>query len=142
MVLQQLLYADELRAIEALGIELAAVGDTELELATQLIGQIAEDGYDPHAFVDEEKQRILAAVERKIAGQQIVSHQSAAPATSAQVVDLVSALRANLASASTGARAKRSSPVDVTVLPSLKERKPARRASASDRAKPPKVRKG
>lgn len=142
MVLQQLLYADEVRSIEALGIELMGVGETELKLAMQFIDEIADEGYDPHAFVDEEKQRILAAVERKIAGQQIVSHRSAEPATSAQVVDLVAALRASLAKVSSGARAPRSSPVAVTVPPSLKERKPARRASASDRAKPTKARKG
>jgi DNA end-binding protein Ku len=142
MVLQQLLYADEVRSIEALGIELLAVGDTELKLATQLIDQIAEDGYDPDGFVDEEKQRILAAVERKIAGQQIVSHHSAAPATSAQVVELVAALRASLANAPTGARAKRSRPGGLTALSSLKERKPARRASASGGARAPRVRKG
>jgi len=142
MVLQQLLYADEVRSIEALGIELAAVGDIELKLATQLIEQTAEAAYDAHAFVDEEKQRILAAVERKVAGQQIVSHRSADPATSAQVVDLVAALRASLAKPQTGVRAKRSSLGDITVLRSLKERKPARRASGSDGTKPPKVRKG
>jgi len=112
IVLQQLLYADEVRSIDALGIELAEVGDTELKLAKQLIDQIAEPSYDPHAFVDEEKRRILAAVERKIAGKQVVSHRVAdEPASSAQVVDLVAALRASLATP--------------------KERKPVRRVSAS-----------
>ena len=142
MVLQQLLYADEVRSIDALGIELAAVGDTELKLATQLIDQIAEPSYDPHAFVDEEKQRILAAVERKVAGEQVVSHRAAEPAASAQVVDLVAALRASLAKPVAGDRAKRSRPGDVTVLPSSKERKPVRRVSASGGPKPPKARKG
>ena len=54
------------------------VGNTELALALRLIEQIADDGYDPHRFVDEEKQRILAAVERKIAGRKVVA-QPAAP---------------------------------------------------------------
>ena len=143
MVLQQLLYADEVRSIDALGIEFAAVGDTELKLATQLIEQIAAAAYDPHAFVDEEKQRILAAVEKKIAGEQVVSHAVAEqPKPSAQVVDLVAALRASLAKAPSAARPKRSSSGDVTVLPSLKDRKPARRASTSSEAKPAKTRKG
>jgi len=115
MVLQQLLYADEVRSIDALGIEITPVGETELKLATQLIDQIAQPSYDPHAFVDEEKQRILAAVERKIAGQQVVHHGPAETSPSATVVDLVAALRASLAKP--------------------EERKPARRAPGRAGAK-------
>jgi DNA end-binding protein Ku len=143
MVLQQLLYADEVRSIDALGIELAAVGDTELRLATQLIGQIELASYDPRAFVDEEKQRILEAVKRKIAGRQIVSHAPAQPTTGAQVLDLVAALRASLKTPAGGDRVKRRGvAADVTDLPAPKERKPARRAPASAGAKSSKVRKG
>ena len=129
-VLQQLLYADEVRAIDDLDIELAPVGDTELALALRLIEQIADEGYDPHQFVDEEKQRILAAVETKIAGRKVVARPTA-QAPSAQVIDLVAALRASLGAAaapakrpSTGGRA------NVTG-----ERKPARRAAKSPAAK-------
>jgi len=131
MVLQQLLYADEVRSIDALGIELAEVGDTELKLAKQLIDQIAEPAYDPRAFVDEEKRRILAAVERKVAGEQVVSHRVATePASSAQVVDLVAALRASLAKSPPDKREKPIRPDQAAPHPSLKERKPVRRASA------------
>jgi len=125
-VLQQLLYADEVRAIDDLGIELAPVGDTELALALRLIEQIADDGYDPRQFVDEEKQRILAAVERKIAGRKVVARPAAALTPSAEVIDLVAALRASLgAAAAPGGR--RGSPVARAPQPS--ERKPARRAA-------------
>jgi DNA end-binding protein Ku len=141
MVLQQLLYADEVRSLDALGIELAAVGDTELKLAKQLIDQIAATSYDPHAFVDEEKQRILAAVERKVAGQQVVSHGHVDTSTSAQVVDLVAALRASLVASPNGNRAKRK-PVDsLAAVPPLRERKPARRAPQPAGAKSSKARK-
>ncbi len=123
-VLQQLLYADEVRAIDDHGIELAPVGQTELALALRLIEQIADDGYDPRRFVDEEKQRILAAVERKIAGRKVVA-QPAAHAPSAQVIDLVAALRASLGAAAVPARraSPKSRPTEVS------ERKPARRAA-------------
>jgi len=120
-VLQQLLYADEVRAIDDLDIELAPVGATELALALRLIEQIADDGYDPHRFVDEEKQRILAAVERKIAGRKVVA-RPAAQAPSAQVIDLVAALRASLGPAAAPAR-RTSAPVETGA------RKPARRAA-------------
>jgi len=142
MVLQQLLYADEVRPIDALGIELLAVGDTELRLATQLIDQIAQPSYDPHAFVDEEKKRILAAVERKIAGKQVVSHGPAPMAASAQVVDLVAALRASLARPSGRERAKRSGADLLAVVPSPPQRKPARRAPGRAGAKASTARKG
>ncbi|MGZ8260433.1 MAG: non-homologous end joining protein Ku, partial [Caldimonas sp.] len=71
LVLQQLLYADEVRSIDALGIEPVDVGAAELELARRLIAQISDDAYRAEQFVDEEKQRILAAVERKVAGRSI-----------------------------------------------------------------------
>jgi DNA end-binding protein Ku len=134
LVLQQLLYADEVRSLGDLGIDLVEVGEAELKLALQLIAQISEEAYDPGAFVDEEKQRILAAVEEKIAGRRIVAH-GAAPAVSAQVVDLMAALRASLragipkpvsARASTTGAAPAPSPADAPVA-----RKAARRGVRS-----------
>jgi DNA end-binding protein Ku len=95
MVLQQLLYADEVRSPAVLQIEPVDIGDAELGLALRLIEQSAEDGYDPGRFVDEEKQRLLAAVEAKIAGRQIVA-QSAPQAPGGHVIDLMEALRASL----------------------------------------------
>jgi len=65
MVLQQLLYAEEVRSLTDLDIELLDVTETELKLAKQIIEQISIASYDPSGFVDEEKQRILAAVEGK-----------------------------------------------------------------------------
>ena len=130
-VLQQLLYADEVRSIDELHIELSEVGAAELDLALRLIGQIGADGYDPHAFVDEEKQRILAAVERKIAGRKVIATPVSAPAMpSAQVIDLVAALRASLgalpaAPRGTGARTTPARGASAEV----RERKPARRAA-------------
>lgn len=121
IVLQQLLYADEVRSIENLRIEPAVVGDAELELAKRLIEQISVDTYDPAEFVDEEKQRILAAVADKIAGKQM-----AAPAEAprgAKVIDLMAALRASLQGReglSSGGSASKRSAV---------ERKPAKKAA-------------
>ena len=95
MVLQQLLYADEVRSLHDLDVPLVAVGDAELKLALQLIEQGAQERYDPTQFVDEEKQRILAAVEQKIAGREIVASEHAAR-PSGQVIDLLETLRASL----------------------------------------------
>ncbi|MFL6665066.1 MAG: Ku protein [Rhizobacter sp.] len=96
LVLQQLLYADEVRSLRDLDIHLADVSDAELKLALQLVEQGADDRYDPTRFVDEEKQRILAAVEQKIAGREVIASAHAARPASGQVIDLMEALRASL----------------------------------------------
>jgi len=96
LVLQQLLYADEVRSMKELDIEKVDVAKPELSLALQLINQIAADSYDPAEFVDDEKQRILAAIDQKIAGNEIAESTAPAPA-SGQVIDLMEALRASLA---------------------------------------------
>ena len=96
LILQQLLYADEVRLPRMLDIDIVEVGEAELKLALQLIEQGARDAYDPHEFVDEEKQRILSAVQQKIAGRKTIVHQKVQPTQSAEVVDLLEALRASL----------------------------------------------
>ena len=73
LVLQQLLYAEEVRSLKDLNIEHAEVSEAELKLALQLIEQIAQDAYNPAEFKDEEHARVLAAIDRKIAGKQVVA---------------------------------------------------------------------
>jgi DNA end-binding protein Ku len=101
MVLHALRYAEEVRRPQDLRIARVDVGAAELELALRLVEQGAEEAYDAARFVDEHKERVLAAVERKIAGREVVSRarEPAAPATGAQVIDLMEALRASLAPA-------------------------------------------
>ena len=61
----------------------------------------------PHAFADEEKDRILAAIDEKIAGKQIVAVEPAEAPASAQVIDLMEALRASLRAASRQGQGRR-----------------------------------
>jgi DNA end-binding protein Ku len=97
LVLQQLLYADEVRSLKDLDIEKVEVSPPELQLALQLIDQISQDAYDPTAHVDEEKKRILAAIDEKIAsGKQVVAAPHDEAPSTAQVIDLMGALRASL----------------------------------------------
>lgn len=131
LVLQQLLYADEVRSMKELDIEQASVSESELKLALQLIDQISADEYDPRQFEDEEKKRILAAIDEKIAGKRVVVHEEAEPAAGAQVIDLMEALRASLGRKS-GAAAKNARAQARAGTPTpAKERKGARRAQAS-----------
>ena len=97
MVLQQLLYADEVRDFHDLDIEKVATTDAEMKLATQLIDQISEPAYDPTKYKDDEKARIQAVIDQKISGQEIVAsaHADEQPA-GGQVIDLMAALQASL----------------------------------------------
>jgi DNA end-binding protein Ku len=129
MVLQQLLYADEVRSLKDLSIEPVAVSAGELQLALQLIDQISQDAYDATQYVDEEKKRILAAIDQKIAGKEVVaSAHDEAPST-AQVIDLMEALRASLGKKAASAKV---AVVEPAAAPAgqAKERKGARRAAA------------
>ncbi len=142
LVLQQLLYADEVRSLKDLDIEPADVSAAELKLALQLIDQISQDEYDPHAFKDEEKGRVLAAIDDKIAGKQVVASARAEEPSSGQVIDLMEALRASIgqkggkaaaapAKAGNGKAEKAAKAVEaVEAIPAgaLKERKPVKRA--------------
>jgi DNA end-binding protein Ku len=100
LVMQQLLYGDEVRSVEEIEIQAGEVKGPELDLAVQLIEQIATDEFQPDAFKDEVKERIEAAVEKKIKGQEIsISTVPEGSSQGAQVIDLMQALRASLSKA-------------------------------------------
>lgn len=147
LVLQQLLYADEVRSLRDLNIEKVPVSGNELQLALQLIDQISEASYDPKRFEDAEKKRILAAIDAKIAGKEAVESAHDQAPTGGQVIDLMEALRASLGKKSAAAptRAPRKGlqraasvgetagvTARVTVLPGTKDRKGARRATRTE----------
>jgi len=133
LVLQQLLYAEEVRSLKDLGIEHADVSGAELKLALQLIDQIAQDAYDPSQFKDDEKQRILSAIDQKIAGKQVVASAPAEAATGAQVIDLMDALRASLGQRPGKTPAAKVAPAaEVIPAGALNQRKAARRAPKAE----------
>jgi DNA end-binding protein Ku len=142
LVFQELLYADEVRPLADLHIEHVSVSEAELKLALQIIEQGAEDNYDPAAYEDEEKKRILAAIDRKIEGKQVISTEPVEPASSAQVIDLMEALRASLAKGggkmTTAARQSKKAD-ELAATPAPRTRKPAQRADKAP-AIPAKVR--
>ena len=96
LVMQQLLYAPEVRAISDVEIEVAPVRDTELALAKQLIAQISSERFDPAAYEDEVTKRIESAIQKKVEGEEIAVSPSV-PDAGAKVIDLMEALRASLA---------------------------------------------
>ena len=96
--------------------------------------------YDPTQYQDEEKKRVLEAIDRKIAGKQVIeSARTEETGPSAQVIDLAEALRASLgrrpAANGTPGRglAERAEPAAVGIA---KERKPAKRVAKTEEAAP------
>jgi DNA end-binding protein Ku len=103
LVMQQLLYADEVRPISEVPVGDATVSEPELRLAMQLIDQIAAEEFHPEAFEDEVRKRMQAAIDQKVAGQEITAAPAEAPR--AQIVDLMEALKASLAAKGTASSA-------------------------------------
>jgi DNA end-binding protein Ku len=116
LIMQQLLYGDEVRSFKDIEIPPTEVKDAELKLAQQLIEQQAADTFDPSAYTDDVRARIEAAVQKKVEGQEITMAE--APAASAQVIDLMEALRASLAKKAPGKARE----------PEVETRKPPKRA--------------
>ena len=141
LVLQQLLYADEVRSLKDLNIEKVTVSPAELQLALQLIDQISEDSYDATKYEDEEKKRVLAAIDEKISGKQVIASAHNEEPSSGQVIDLMDALKASLGkkpSAGAISASKTSTikqgPTNVTPILEVKGRKAARRAGPAEEA--------
>jgi DNA end-binding protein Ku len=138
LVFQVLLWGDEVRSIADLHIEDEPISDAELQLALKIIEQGEADTYDPSQYEDEEKKRVLAAIDAKIAGKQIVVPKEEAEASGGQVIDLMEALRASLAKNANqkapSPRAK-SPPAEVSALPG----KPRKTVKRADKATEPAV---
>lgn len=95
LLLEQLHYADELRAFSEVPLEEGVeVKKEELVLAKQLIDQAASDTFDPTGYRDEVRDKMMAMIERKIDGEDI----SVAPTEQPEhkIVDIMEALKASL----------------------------------------------
>ena len=134
LVMQQLLYAPEVRTILDLDIETAPVKDSELALAKQLIAQISSKQFDPSQYEDEVTRRIEAAVQRKVDGQEIAISPSA-PEAGAQVIDLMEALRASLEKKAAAPSKGREPQAEARKPPKRAQETPAVAPAARKRAK-------
>jgi DNA end-binding protein Ku len=123
LIMQQLLYAGEVRSIKEIEIPKTEVKPAELKLAKQLIDAQASDTFDPSVYTDEVATRIEAAIGKKVEGQEITLTE--APQGGAQVIDLMEALRASLERKPAKARGAQPQP---------EERKPPKRAQQAEPA--------
>lgn len=142
LVLQQLYYPNEIRAMEDLDLGDAVVKDNELKMAVQLAEMSASEEFHPENYRDEVQERIRGVIQRKVEGEEVTITAEEEP--QAQVIDLMDALRKSLG-ASAPARTSRSSasastssapskPTRIPLKPEAK-RKPAKPASATRSAK-------
>jgi len=111
LVMQQLRYASDIRAIGDVPLGEAEVSNQELKLAVQLVEQIAADQFAPENYEDQVRTRIEEAIQRKVEGQEVTAEPTEEP--KAKIIDLMEALKASLGD----------------------ERKPARRAPRKKTAK-------
>ena len=130
LVMQQLLYADEVRSIKDLDVPKMEVKDTELKLAQQLIEQQSSDTFDPAAYTDDVRARIEAAVQKKVEGQEVTLAD--APEGGAQVIDLMEALRASLERKGVAPSKARAAKAETQEQPAAEARKPPKRAPVAE----------
>jgi len=97
LMMHGLYYADEVSDFSEIDRgEGATIKAGELDLAVQLIEQLASATFEPAKYEDEYRKRGVELIERKVAGQEVIAPPSAAP--KAQIIDLMEALKASLQS--------------------------------------------
>ena len=137
LVLQQLLYAEEVRSLKDLDIEKLTPSAAELKLALQLIDQISENTYEPTMFEDEEKKRILAAIDAKIEGKQVVAVDHLEDSRGGEVLDLTEMLLASLKRKSAAAVPKRAAKAGSAVVTPIAGAGPAKGPKRAPKAAEP-----
>ena len=94
MVLETMYWPDEIR--DPVEVPEAGAKDAELKAAQALIDQMASD-FDPQQYPDRYRAALLAAIEAKAEGGEVVSPPAAPePETAGKVVDLMAALKASV----------------------------------------------
>lgn len=96
LVMQQLFYTNEVRSMADLDLGDPVVKDVEVKMAIQLAQMGAAEEFHPENYRDEVADRVRAMIQRKIEGEEITSNEVEQPR--AQVIDLMEALKASLAS--------------------------------------------
>ncbi|HWA74165.1 MAG TPA: Ku protein [Polyangiaceae bacterium] len=97
LILHQLFYANEVRAFDEIDTGATfTFSDKERELADRLIDQLTTEKFEPANYHDSYSDRVRAAVEQKVQGQEITV---APEAPKAQIIDLFEALKKSLETA-------------------------------------------
>ncbi|MFN2546530.1 MAG: Ku protein [Myxococcales bacterium] len=101
LAVSTMLYADEVVSQDELdGLPDSKPGERELKMAEQLIGSLEAD-FDVKKYKDDYREQVLALLERKAEGEEIVAAEPA-EAPRGKVVNLMDALQKSLAAAKKG----------------------------------------
>lgn len=132
LVLQTLLWPDEVREPQLSLSEDVQVRPQELAMAESYIAALSGD-FDPSEFSDEYRNALEQVIEAKVAGREIVA-QPEEPRGAGQVVDLMEALRRSVAEA----KARRGEPaVEATEPePAAEGKRPATKSATREEATP------
>ena len=95
LVMEQLHYADELKAAADVPLGETKIKPAELALAKQLIEQSSTEEFHPEEFKDTVRGRVMEAIQQKVEGQDITEEPAEAP--KAKIIDLMEALKQSLA---------------------------------------------
>jgi DNA end-binding protein Ku len=95
LLMQQLFHHDEVREPIAVPAPRTKPSAAEMQLARRLIDSIAATTFDPSKYEDEVRDRIRALIARKAKGQEMEAPASGRRGP-AEIVDLMSALKASL----------------------------------------------
>jgi DNA end-binding protein Ku len=128
LLLHQIYYADEVRAFDEIDVgDAVSFKPGEPDLADQLISQLSAETFSAEKYRDEYRDRVMAAVEAKVAGHEI----TAAPEQPiAQIVDLFDALKASLGPIKAGGAAN-----STTKIAASAKKKGPKKASPKKTAK-------
>ncbi|MDQ3569151.1 MAG: Ku protein [Actinomycetota bacterium] len=99
LVMSTMNFSDEVvpqEEVEGLPGKVGEVSERELAMANQLIETLSTD-FDPHKYHDTHREQVLALIERKAEGEEIVAQPASEPRR--PVVDLMAALEASLSAA-------------------------------------------
>ncbi|GIW40362.1 MAG: non-homologous end joining protein Ku [Candidatus Binatia bacterium] len=95
LMLHYLAYADEVVGFSEIDLgDGVQFKEGELDLAVKLVRQLASESFDATKYEDTYRKKLLAAVDQKLAGQQVALAPARAP--KAQIIDLMEALKASL----------------------------------------------
>jgi DNA end-binding protein Ku len=104
LALATLNFADEINSREDLVGETGEPSERELEMAERLVESLTTS-FEPEKYRDDHREKVLALIERKAAGEEIVAPEE--PEDAGRVVNLADALAASLAAAKGGGEAPR-----------------------------------
>jgi len=94
LVMEQLKHAAEMRSFDEVAVPGADVSDDEMSLAVGLVEQHASDEFQPEQYTDGTRERLIAAVEAKRQGAEVIALEQPEPKP---IGDLMQALKASIA---------------------------------------------